>query len=96
MGTGWRRSSGGVPRRRRAQAAGEPGRARSGPRYLLSMAAMTACLGAILARLLFVQGIDSARYAEIARSSTSTRSPSWGSGAPFWTATATNWPCPCP
>ena len=44
------------------------GPARSNRRYLVSMALMTTCLGAILARLLFVQGIDAATYAKDARS----------------------------
>jgi cell division protein FtsI (penicillin-binding protein 3) len=41
---------------------------RSSRRHLASMALMTTCLGGILVRLLFVQGIDAARYAGIARS----------------------------
>ena len=41
---------------------------RSGQRYFMSMAAMTVCLGAILTRLLFVQGISATRYQQDARS----------------------------
>ena len=42
-----------------------PGKSRR--RYLGSAVVMTACLGGILTRLFFVQGVDAARYAQAAR-----------------------------
>ncbi|MGH9105951.1 MAG: peptidoglycan D,D-transpeptidase FtsI family protein [Acidimicrobiales bacterium] len=58
----------GVTRRSGPLRAGHRPARRSRARYLVSMAAMTACLCGILTRLLFVQGIGSARYREVARS----------------------------
>ncbi len=41
---------------------GTPGGGRSRARHLLAMLVMVACIGGITARLLFVQGIDAAKY----------------------------------
>jgi cell division protein FtsI (penicillin-binding protein 3) len=53
-------------RRARGPVAGRGGAGRSRHRYVASVAAIGACLGAILVQLFFVQGIDAARYEKVA------------------------------
>ena len=64
-------------------------RRRKGRRLAVSMALMTLALGAIIARLLFVQGINAGMYQADARSEyVHQESRSWENEEPSWTAMA--------
>jgi len=66
-GKGGGRASRAAPLRR-AKTPASPAGGRDRRRYVASLAVTSACLGAILARLLLVQGVDAGRYLQAAQS----------------------------